>query len=191
MAQAARGVECSPLDGYGVTKLAATRTTLELSRKWGLRTSVFDHSMSSGRAPEWSLLGAAIGRLIMARREGSDVVPVGRTDTYRDFVAVDDVVDAVLKVAESDLAPGVVNVCSGTPTRVGDVLAILAGVSGRAVTWRGDPGLVRPDDIESCIGDPAYARDCVGFSARVSLTDAIEMAWRHRASDQAGLGKQE
>ena len=80
--------------------------------------------------PEWSLLGAAIGRLITARRDGSDVVPVGRTDTYRDFVAVDDVVDAVLKVAESDLAPGVVNVCSGTPTRVGDVLAILAGVWG-------------------------------------------------------------
>ncbi len=184
------GVECSPVDAYGMTKLAATQTALELSRKWGLRTVVLrPFNIVGPGAPEWSLLGASIRRLLDARRAGFDVVRVGRIDTYRDFVAVDDVVDAILRVAQSNLDPCVMNLCSGTPTKVSEVLAELGRVSGQAVNWQVDPDLVRPDDIESCVGDPGYARDSVGFSARVSLTEAIDGAWRHAVSETVLFGE--
>jgi len=72
------------------------------------------------------------------------------------------------------LAPGtVLNVASGQPRRVGDVLTTLmkaAGVQAEVVT---DAGRLRPTDIPIAAGDAALARRLLGWAPAIPWEQTI------------------
>jgi GDP-4-dehydro-6-deoxy-D-mannose reductase len=173
--------ECRPSSAYGLTKLAATRAVLSLAELWQLRAVVLrPFNIIGAGCPTDLLVGALIER-VLGTTDGSPI-PVGRKDSSRDFVAVEDVAAAVVSVVSTPRAAGLYNVCTGRAVTVRQILATLSGVVDRPIEWRTDPELVRDKEATVSIGSPSRLAEATGFVARRSLEDAVAAAWRHAAS---------
>ena len=104
-------------------------------------------------------------------------------DQQRDFVYVDDAVEAVIAAASSDAAlGGVFNVCSGNATAVRDVAAEIADAAGGSIEIRLGALPTRAGEADILTGHPGHARAVLGFQTRTSLREGIErsVAWARR-----------
>ncbi len=106
--------------------------------------------------------------------EQGGTVEVWWPRTTRDFVHVDDVAAALVDLALVDPAPDgqhpgalppLVNVCTGTGLRFGDIVTALAAELGRPVQVR---SLDRPG-IECVVGDPTLLAELTGSAPTMSL----------------------
>src|SRR5215471_17904289 len=110
--------------------------------------------------------------------EQLDTVP---PETARDFVYVDDVIDAFLKIDELSLQYGeVFNIGSGVQSTVGDVVraALEQSRSNAKVNWGSMPA--RAWDTDIWLADCSKARRLLKWSAPTGLAAGIEktIQWR-------------
>lgn len=173
---------CAPVAAYGVSKLAATELVLDAARSWGARASVVrPFNVVGAHMPAYLVGGALVERIYEAMLSSPPTpVRVGRIDTQRDFVAVEDVVAALLRLLQRDECGSIYNFCSGQPTSIEEVLRLLLAQSGRQLTWVSDPSLVRPDDVLVSYGSNARAAATLGFAPAVPLSAALAAAWHAR-----------
>ncbi len=121
---------------------------------------------------------AVVPRFIRAILDGERPVFNGRGDISRDFVFVDDVVEANVRASGASAPSGLTcNIAGGTPTSFRDLLAAVGAAAGRAV----EPviGPARPGDIAHSQADVTLARDPLAFTARIPLGEGIArmLAW--------------
>jgi nucleoside-diphosphate-sugar epimerase len=90
----------------------------------------------------------------------------------RDFVFVDDVVEALSRAAKMENAGGeTINIASGKPTSLLDLLGLLAGILGRDVEPAfEDP---RPGDLRHSVADISKAKDILAFEPQVPFADGL------------------
>ncbi|MBE7217322.1 MAG: GDP-mannose 4,6-dehydratase [Caulobacteraceae bacterium] len=103
------------------------------------------------------------------------VIEVGGLEDARDFLAVDDVVDAYLRLLDmgsSAGAPEVFNVASGVPLAIGELLARLTRLSAVALEVRVDPSRLRRDPPAAYVGDASRLRRATGWAPRGDM-DAV------------------
>ena len=106
---------------------------------------------------------------IRAARHGEPIRLTG-PGIARDFVYVDDVVDALLRAAAVPEAIGeVVNAGTGTQTTNEELVARLASVLGRELDVRPGEHEAHPWDTESWVADTAKAERLLGWTARYDL----------------------
>lgn len=160
----------SPTSVYGVTKLTQEQMTLTVARSLGLSAFAFRYQNVFG--PGQSLNNPYTGILsIFSTRirngSGINIFEDGRES--RDFVFIDDVVDATLKGVESDFA-GVValNVGSGIATDVLTVASRLRELLARSVPIE-ISGRFRVGDIRHNVADLTNVRATLGFSPSVTF----------------------
>ncbi|MBW9111865.1 NAD-dependent epimerase/dehydratase family protein [Microbacterium ureisolvens] len=92
----------------------------------------------------------------------------------RDFVYIDDVVEATFLAAVTPAAAGqVMNVGSGVATTVNDVVEALAAAYGRSVSSR-ISGNYRLGDIRHNVADVSRLADVLGYRPRVSFEDGVK-----------------
>ena len=113
-----------------------------------------------------------IPRLVDAVRAGEPVT-VGNLWPKRDYVFVDDVVDALLALAEGSGGWSVHNVAKGRGDSVLDVLRALQDIHGVDTAVHVDPACVREDDGH-LVGDISRIRASTGWSPRHSLRSGLE-----------------
>ncbi|HET7039452.1 MAG TPA: GDP-mannose 4,6-dehydratase, partial [Gemmatimonadales bacterium] len=112
-------------------------------------------------------------RLHQARARGDATIPAGNLAVVRDFLHVDDVIEAYVALLR-DGAPGAVyNVASGQPVRLADLLARLAAMMGVSVQPVTDPALLRTGDIPHLVGDASRLRTRTGWTPRRTLDHAL------------------
>jgi NDP-hexose 4-ketoreductase len=85
-------------------------------------------------------------------------------DTRRDFVLLDDLAEAVARLAVAEAVPEIVNVCSGVGVAFGDIVTSMAERQGKRVEIR---SLERPG-IPAVIGDPTLLGRCTGLRPEMS-----------------------
>lgn len=173
---------CRPIGPYGISKYAATMAGLDYARAWGLKVTVVRPFNVVGAGISASLVVGALLeriRLVLGTGEVDPEVPIGNLDTERDFIAVDDVVDAYVKVIRAGCWGEVFNICSGTPRSIRDVLETLLSFSARAVRLKVDPRLIRNSEVHSSYGSFEKARRRFGFMPRTDLNAALQDAWNH------------
>ncbi len=103
------------------------------------------------------------------------VMRVGNLDSVRDFLDVDDVIDAYMRLIHGDAPAGAYNVARGeghTIRSLLDTLIALAGVSPLVVV---DPDLARPTDFS--VGDSTRLREATGWKPLISIETALERLW--------------
>ena len=178
-----------PLDEYGASK-AAGDLALGVAARGGLRClrmRPFNHS-GPGQSEDFALpaFAAQIARIEAGLAEA--VLSVGNLDAARDFVDVRDVCDAyalaLLKAHE--ISPGtILNVASGVPRRIGDLLEALLALSTVRIRIAQDPARMRPSDVAVAVGDPGRAAALLGWAPRIplerTLADVLD-DWRQRVS---------
>jgi UDP-glucose 4-epimerase len=126
-----------------------------------------------------------IGWFIRLALEGREIQIFGDGSQVRDFVYVDDAVDAFLRAGASDSVNGhVFNVGGNEPMSHTDLVRLLIEVAGagsvRHVTWPADKKAI---DIGSFYADSTRFKNIVGWAPRVSLraglTRTIEYYRKH------------
>ncbi len=182
----------APLNTYAATKAAADLALGAMAAE-GLRVirvRPFNHT-GPGQGPGFVVAAFAEQVARIAAGLQPPVLRVGALDPMRDFLDVRDVCAAyALCLAHADaLDPGaVLNVASGQPRRVGDVLAALvaaAGIQAEVVT---DAARLRPTDIPLAAGDAALARRLLGWAPRIPWLQTIADVladWQARVHQQA------
>jgi UDP-glucose 4-epimerase len=117
---------------------------------------------------------------IFVRRflDGKPVTVFGDGGQTRDLVYVGDIVRANLLAAEHPNAPGqVFNICTGTETRLLDLLEVLNEIFPNAPQPVFDAP--RAGDIYRSVGSPKRAEQVMGFRAQTSLDEGLRqtVAW--------------
>ena len=180
----------APLNTYAATKAAADLALGAMAAE-GLRVirvRPFNHT-GPGQAPAFVVAAFAEQVARVAAGLQPPVLRVGALESMRDFLDVRDVCAAYAAcLARSDaLAPGtVLNLASGQPRRVGDILAALmaaAGVKAEIVT---DAGRLRPTDIPIAAGDATLARRLLAWVPAIAWTQTIADVladWQARVGD--------
>jgi GDP-4-dehydro-6-deoxy-D-mannose reductase len=115
------------------------------------------------------------------RRE--PVLRVGNLESVRDFLDVEDVVDAYVRLLDRCVPATSYNVASGVPQRIGDLLDALLRLAEIAPRIEVDPARVRPADASR--GDAGRLRSATGWLPRVPFELTLRRVledWRARGA---------
>jgi GDP-4-dehydro-6-deoxy-D-mannose reductase len=181
----------APLNLYAATKAAAD---LALGALVGdglrlIRLRPFNHT-GPGQSATFVVPAFARQLARIERRLQPPVLHVGALTPERDFLDVRDVCAAYvacLRRAEA-LPPGsIFNLASGTPRRIGEVLAELTALAGVEARVETTAGLLRPTEITRAVGNAAAARAALGWAPtmpwRQTLADVLD-DWRMRVRSE-------
>jgi UDP-glucose 4-epimerase len=167
---------CAPASAYGAAKLAGETYGRVFARLYGLQFVALRYANVYG--PRQDPHGEAGVVAIFAQRllDGRDTVINGDGTQTRDYVSVDDVVQANL-LAAGAAPPGAYNIGTGRECSVTEIQALIAraaGVEREALYGAAQPGEQR----RSCV-DVSRAAELLGWRPRVSLADGISrtVAW--------------
>ncbi|MDZ7732166.1 MAG: GDP-mannose 4,6-dehydratase [Acidimicrobiia bacterium] len=166
-----------PFSPYGVTKLAAEKLCHAYAENWSVPVLALRYFTVYGprQRPDMS-----IHRMIEAALTGTPFPLYGAASYWREFTYVDDVVDATLRAADTELAPAtVLNVAGGESARIGDLIELVGKHVGDEVIVDEQPA--KPGDAYRNGGSTARARQLLGWAPRTSLDEGLErqVAW-HR-----------
>jgi len=140
-----------PLSDYGRAKLAALECGRAAHRDSGhdIQTGIVFNLMGAGQ-PGHLAPQVFVQKALAARGGGFEV---GRVDAVRDFLDVEDAADALIAMALHGQPGEALNVASGRPTRISDLLdAITARLGG---TWASAAQTGDGPGSDICYGDPA------------------------------------
>jgi nucleoside-diphosphate-sugar epimerase len=96
---------------------------------------------------------------------------VGNLDAVRDYLDVDDVVDAYARLLDPRIPPDVYNVARGTGVSLHDVLGALQRGARVRAEVEVDPERVRPAD--ALVGDAARLARTTGWAPRIPLETTL------------------
>ena len=102
---------------------------------------------------------------------------VGNLETERDFIAVEDAVDAYVRLAQYGEKGEIYNVCSGVPRKTRAIAEEILSLAPKPLNLRSNPELERPHDIFKVYGSWKKAYDAVGFNPRLNVSDSLKAAW--------------
>lgn len=172
-----------PNSHYAVSKVAASNLLRHLASTQAL--PVVNLRLYSVYGP-WEEPDRLIPRLIQAGLAGH-FPPFVAPEISRDFVYIDDVVEAFILAATRGVvrAPGAsINIATGRPTNIREVAAHakrLFDLRGEPV-WSSMPN--RSWDLEQWYGNPGRAREILGWEARTSFPEGLQATvdWTRRQS---------
>lgn len=165
----------SPLSPYAASKAAAETFVLQYQRAFGfdaIITRPFNH-IGPNQADKF-LVAAIAKRVVEAQRLNRTTIDVGNLSAIRDFLDVRDVVAGYVDIAECGKPGEVYNICSGVGIVVKDLVEQLIALSGRTLSLRVDPDLVRPVEVEALVGSNEKLVTDVGFTPRFSLDATLK-----------------
>jgi UDP-glucose 4-epimerase len=167
----------APKSAYGQSKLTIENYLQFYARTTDLEVSVL--RMSNPYGPGQNTLGVQ-GLIAVAMgclRDGRAIQVYGDGAAVRDYLYVDDAVNAMLLAASH--APALMNVASGVGHSVNEVLAAVERASGRRLDRIAFPA--RPADVQANILDNRRAAERLGWRPRIALDEGLARTWHSLA----------
>lgn len=168
-----------PLSAYGADKLGNELHAAAMGEARGLRSvglrffNVYGEGQDP-RSPYSGVISIFRQRLLA----GEPVTIYGDGGATRDFVAVHDVVAALLAASDSLLRMphgrgfhAAYNVCTGVPTSVLQLAELFAGMTGRPAEVLHAPA--RAGEIRDSVGDPSALRAWLDLPPLTALADGL------------------
>ncbi len=164
----------SPKVPYAVSKLAAELYLFALGELNGIETVVLRIFNAYGPGQRIPPAHAPVVPAFMKSvLTGASLVVHGDGNQTRDFVYIDDVVDALIAAATaSGVNQAIINVGSGEETSINHLIATLG-----QVTQRQPEVIYNPHEsggIARLVADLGKARQLLGYRPRVSLQDGLQ-----------------
>lgn len=169
-----------PTTAYGEANLELEDT---LHRRYEFGTAVrIANAYGPGQHPAPGQGVIAHWLKALARHEPLQVY--GELTVARDYLFIDDLVAALIRISELDNVPPVLNLGSGYPTTLGEILDVVASVSHEhPAEIRRLPA--RSFDLERVWLNTELARDLLDWRAGVDLELGMKKTWQWVLSDQA------
>lgn len=166
----------SPSSPYGVDKLMADHYTRLYHELYGLETVALRYFNVYGPGQSSTDYTGVMTAFLTRAMEGRPMPVHGDGRQTRDFVYIDDVVDANLLAAATDHVGMAFNIGSGRRTSVIELANMIGAVTGdRSRIAHTDP---RDGDIRHSQADISRANEIMGFEPETSLESGIEETYR-------------
>jgi UDP-glucose 4-epimerase len=161
----------NPMSPYGISKLCGEHYLFYFQRLSGIQVVSLRHANVYG--PRQDPDGEAGVVAIFIRQMLNNQQPIinGNGRQTRDFVYVDDVVEANLAAMGQD-SHGVYNVGTGTETSVNELFRILSELTGMGCKEVHGPAKAG-EQIRSVV-DPSRLKQELGWEPKVSLTEGLK-----------------
>lgn len=175
-----------PANPYAASKAAADLAIGEMSLRGldAVRLRPFNQA-GPGQTDGFAVSAFAKQVALIAAGKQEPVLRTGALDRWRDFLDVRDVCAAyAAALARPELPAGtVLNIASGQPRRIGDVLESLIALAGIDARIEEEATRLRPTDVERTAGDASAAREALGWEPRIpwetTLAELLQ-DWRGR-----------
>ncbi len=174
----------NPGSPYAVSKLAAEYYVNTIGALWGIETVILRIFNAYGPGQKMRPSHPpVIPAVIRQALGGGSIIVHGDGRQQRDFVYVDDVVEALIAAAESPTVNRlIINVGSGVPTSINALVEVVGRVLGKKLT----PLHVTAESggVSRLCADLSRAQERLGYQPRVSLEEGI------RRTVEAALARQ-
>lgn len=165
----------APLSAYAASKVGAEVAALQEWRRSGLRILVARPTPHTGPGEsEWKFIPKYARRVRLARRQQAPAIATGMLDGVRDFLHVEDVVDAYVRLVERGVSGEIYNVSSGRGIRLDALVRRLGELAGWPVVLEVAAGEVRSGVVTHLVGDPAKLQAVTGWKPCHTLDQTLQ-----------------
>lgn len=167
--------ELKPNSPYAASKAAADRLCHAYARSYGLDVTIVRPFNIYGERQKSGTFGALIPILVRKALAGEKLTVFGDGHATRDYLNIDDLVDAYQIVLDHpELSGKTINFGSGVDTSVKDIAEYIAKKLGGEVAY----GPARPGEVMRFPADISLAKS-FGFQPKVTIWDGIDryIAW--------------
>ncbi|MBA2661991.1 MAG: GDP-mannose 4,6-dehydratase [Bradymonadaceae bacterium] len=187
-----------PRSPYGVAKLYAYWTTVNYREAYGLHASngiLFNHeSPRRGKTFVTRKITRAVARIKHGLQER---LYLGNLDARRDWGYAPEFVQAMWLMLQQD-APSDLVIATGSTHTVRDFATAAFARAEIPIRWQGeaadekgfdaesgallveiDPSYYRPTEVDLLIGDPTRARELLGWQAKTTLAELVNLMVDH------------
>ncbi len=157
-----------PVSPYGATKVAGEALVAAHHATTGLPVRVARLFTVYGPRQRPDL---AIHKFAAAMLSGTPIPLYANGAGTRDYTYVDDIVDGLVRLADSDAPELTVNLGSGRPYSTSDLVRLLEAAFDRRATIESMPK--QPGDVDATFADIDRARTALGWEPRMSLAEGL------------------
>jgi UDP-glucose 4-epimerase len=169
----------NPDSPYAVSKLSAETYVRTIGALWGIETVALRIFNAYGPGQQLPASHApVIPRFLKAATGGASLVVFGNGSQTRDFVYVDDVVDALVAAATApDLDRKAINIGSGRETSLNELVNTISQTCRRSVETIYNTG--QSGGIRKMCADLSRARKLLGYKPKINLEDGVRLTLEH------------
>jgi GDPmannose 4,6-dehydratase len=179
-----------PRSPYGVAKVFGHYMTINYRESYGMHASsgiLFNHE-SPRRGPEFVTrkVSQAVARISLGLQ---DSIAMGNLDAKRDWGFAGDYVEAMWRMLQQDVADDYV-IATGQSHSIRDLLDVAfarVGIEDWTPLVEQDKRFMRPADVEQLVGDPAKARQVLGWEPKVGFEELVQMMVDNDLQEQRAL----
>lgn len=177
-----------PRGFFGSTKAAGSLSTVDAAADRGLRSAVLRAFQVYGPLDHPRRL---VPSALRAAAAGA-VLPLTAPGLRRDWIYVDDVVEACVRSATADALPAgqVLNIGTGRHLANEELVAAVGRAAGRPVRVEVGAHPGREWDAPSWVCDPTLATGLLGWRAEVGLDQGLRRCWASSQCDDRPLALQ-
>lgn len=166
----------APTSDYALEKAIIELQLQSVVAQSPMEVSVLRVANAIGETQPATLGFGVVPAIVAALRGEGPFRLYGDGKTQRDYVYVDDVLQAVLLAMRSG-GVGTVNIGSGVGTSLGELLALCSRLAGRSIEV--EPVTIEGPEPKSIVLDITRARDRLGWRPQVDLETALRRILAH------------
>jgi UDP-glucose 4-epimerase len=163
-----------PLTPYGATKAAAENVLSAYRYAYGLETTVLRLTNVYGPGMLTAGKDTVIARMLRAARSGETFDVYGTGESVRDYIYIDDVVDAFLAAVDGEIPAMILPYGSGSSVSVGELAMTVRSVTGATLPLRHLPA--KKGEMPAVRVDIGLARS-IGLMPRTALKEGLVLTW--------------
>jgi len=166
---------CQPQNPYATSKWAAGQLAMQMANREQLNVihvRPFNH-FGPGQSEGFVVSDFASQIARIENFVSSAVIKVGDLSARRDFTDVRDVVDAYVRLMETEVGSGIYNVCSGIPVMIRDVLDFLISHSKVPIEIQTDPSRLRKSEVPLFVGASNKLNQATGWKPTRKFEDSL------------------
>jgi len=161
------GDPAGPISPYGSHKLAAEHILGSYRDRFGIPVRIARIFSTYGPGLQRQVVYEIVARV----RQETNLFLQGTGHETRDFIHIEDLTRALLRIAQAPQCPPIVNVASGQATSIRNLASTAALLSPRRISVRFS-GKVRPGDPRFWKADISRLRR-LGFRPKISLPEGL------------------
>jgi UDP-glucose 4-epimerase len=169
-----------PDSPYGCTKLCEEKLCLSYARLYPMEAVCLRYFNVYGPNQRFDAYGNAIPIFVFRMLRKEPLMIYGDGEQTRDFVHVDDVVQANIHAADAIGVSGAFNIASGTRVTINRLVEMITKNSSHPVSIEHGPE--RPGDVRHSLADISMAHERIKYAPVVDLESGLEeyVEWAHQ-----------
>jgi UDP-glucose 4-epimerase len=166
----------NPINPYAISKLAIEKYMEYFHHHYGTEYVIFRYSNPYGERQNPLANQGVIPIFLNKIKNNESPIIFGDGYSVRDYIYIQDAIDATLAVVKKDTKNSVYNIGNGKGTTLNELIQIMREVTGKEITpqYISDPGKY----ISKIVLDIEKIRNNTGWSPKTDIHEGIMKTWK-------------